>query len=360
MIHKKFSRTNVFIGSFFIVWMLVSPVIASSSSGNIIYLPVILNGEPEKLIFQYSDTVIDNQYSGNTLYSINSDGTNLIELILDLQDNSSMKLSPSGTLISFVSNIRYPTGLRATDIFISNINGTGLINVTNNTAPDYHNEWSPDSNSIYFTSWLSRDYRLYKIDINGSNFTELSPIPRPFGCCAWSNDKTRVIIYEALGDSVGLFVMNKDGSGLLELVESYYKNNNAKWAPDDSLIAFQQTYYYSEIYTIKPNGENLTNITNTPYNDEIIDWSSVGDKLLICSSSNEGSGLFVINIDGSNLIKLADGYIRNAAWSPSGHRVAFVCQGNNICMVDSDGSNLSQVTSFTGGTIGFLEWQPSK
>ena len=106
------------------------------------------------------------------------------------------------------------------EIFSMNPDGSGLANLTNNPAEDSYPTWSPDHNRIAFLS-----------------------------------DRT--------GNSE-IFVMNADGSGQTQLTDLTGQIWEPSWSGDGKKIAFTKDF---EIYAIKVDGSDLTNLTNNPTAD---------------------------------------------------------------------------------------------
>jgi Tol biopolymer transport system component len=76
----------------------------------------------------------------------------------------------------------------------------------------------------------------------------------------------------------------------------------------------------------------------------------------------DNTEIFVINADGSNLVRLTnrDGFDDDPAWSPDGTKIAFSSSGFgkwNIFLMNSDGTNIERVTDHYG-LDGSPEWSP--
>lgn len=85
-----------------------------------------------------------------------------------------------------------------------------------------------------------------------------------------------------------------------------------------------------EIYTINTDGTDLTRLTNDPAVDEEPAWSPDGQRIAFVSErSGVGSALYVMNADGSNVIRrtfsslVSSGFASNPSWSPDGTKIAY-------------------------------------
>ncbi|MBI1933612.1 MAG: PD40 domain-containing protein [Ignavibacteriales bacterium] len=50
------------------------------------------------------------------------------------------------------------------DIYVMNLDGSGIVNLTNDEIEDYSPSWSPDGKWITFTSGNSDNYDIWKIN----------------------------------------------------------------------------------------------------------------------------------------------------------------------------------------------------
>lgn len=97
-----------------------------------------------------------------------------------------------------------------------------------------------------------------------------------------------------------------------------------------------------EIYTVSPDGQATTNLTNNPADDENPAWAPDGSAIAFVSDreSPEGSGKFIFILD------LKTGSVRQLThlngsdwpdWSPDGRRITFMA-GEDIFVISADGS----------------------
>ena len=108
-----------------------------------------------------------------------------------------------------------------------------------------------------------------------------------------SPDGSRVAFEIYGGD---MYVMNSDGTGLIDLGEGY----RPKWSPDSQYIVYMITkddgyrILSSDIYTIKIDGTEKTNLTNSIDQIEMNpDWSPDGKKIAF-DVPGEGS-IYIMN-----------------------------------------------------------------
>ncbi|MBI3648880.1 MAG: PD40 domain-containing protein [Actinobacteria bacterium] len=155
-----------------------------------------------------------------------------------------------------------------------------------------------------------------------------------------------------------------DGSRLTNLIETYDKNLVVTalmpvFSPDGSEIAFvgypkgaTRNGANYDIYVMNADGTGVTNLTTSPadvqgwFSQDSPRWSPDG-SMIAYNSDGEGStsGLYVMNADGSDQRKIADGW--GPTWSPNGSRITFVLSsghGGDLWTIHPDGTGLTQLT----------------
>ena len=171
----------------------------------------------------------------------------------------------------------------------------------------------------------------------------------------WSPDGSEIALW--VGEEKGLFtgksglyVLNEDGSNSKLLAENA---KAASWSPDGSQLV---TILNNQLFTLKKDGSELTQITNL--NGEISDpdWGSITDSRIVFGYKPlEGdSGIFVINPDGSQMEQLSYGVDGQPSWSGSGSQIAFVRNDSSIYILNVADNSLTQFT-----TSGDVEYAPS-
>ena len=104
-----------------------------------------------------------------------------------------------------------------------------------------------------------------------------------------------------------------------------------------------------EIYVIRPDGTDLTRVTDYAGLDQFPEWSPNGKQLAI----RRDIDLYLIDLDGSNPIQLTAGALINqmASWSPNGKKLAFLSTRDgypSVFVMETDGSNQVNLTPKPG------------
>ena len=217
-------------------------------------------------------------------------------------------LSPDGKKIAFASDRE---GIY--NIWVVNVDGSGLIRLTGDPGGDFSPVWSPDGKRIAF----SRSGSLMVMDSDGSNLqvvTEAKPEATALPCeggaflGGWSPDGKRLTFYAAsVTEGVGqVCIVDVDGSNLTVVVaEPPGYHVEPAWSPDVEWIAFRSIREGNhEIYIVHPDGTSETNLTNHPDMDIEPDWSPDSQWIVFASDRSGNFDLYIMRADGSEVARV--------------------------------------------------------
>ena len=296
--------------------------------------------------FPHGDSIIE-----SSIFVVDSDGDNLIQLTKKDLLSSNPIWSPDGSCIAFVGyRNREGTG---PDIFVINANGVGLRQLTDNKDRVYLNHiWSPDGTHI---ALVYSSEGMFVVEVDSTIVRKLADTTYGRGL-VWSPDSTRLAF---IGGSrnTGIFVVNADGTGLTKLTNDDNWYDYLVWSPDGKQIAFV-TFREG-----RPKDITLVNLDDSSSRILAVGkdprWSPDGTRILFINKSD----IFVIDTDGTNLRRLTNNDTSGfcSRWSPDGTRIAFVNnrdRDHEIHIIDSDGSNMRQLTD-NYYTDGCPMWSPA-
>lgn len=161
---------------------------------------------------------------------------------------------------------------------------------------------------------------------------------------SWSPDGAR-IAFRLFNHAPGIYVMNRDGSGVDQLVGLPEDRDSGMgysaaldWSPDGTRIAYPYPYgdLQSPLYVVDTADGTVTPLTGSDPGDGVtrtVAWSPDGASIAFVRTEAgglpRGSELLVMNSDGTAVRKLPTGSEPNpqlvaVAWSPDSSMIAFV------------------------------------
>lgn len=226
-----------------------------------------------------------------------------------------------------------------------------------NAAPEWRNFippqafWSPGGSRLLIRSsirWYKDDINfrpsnrngidaIYTLDADGTNLTKIvsneinnrsTPVElsAPPGFNPWGPSGDKIVIVASVPRMGGLYLFaNSTGDGINVLGTNFSDITSA----NPSKISRQRDFTWS------PEGIKAVFVVTDPV--------------------NKSEEMYVADADGFNIKQLAsevnESFLGSIAWSHDGKQIAF--SGNNLWVVNSDGTGLKQLGACSGGS-----WSP--
>jgi Tol biopolymer transport system component len=199
------------------------------------------------------------------------------------------------------------------DIFVTDLNGKILKQLTNTPGYDAEPTVSPDGKKIVFTSVRSGDLELWTMDIDGSNQKQVTSGLGYDGGAFFTPDSKGLVfrasrpqtpeaqkLYKDLlaqglvqPTALEIFVCNVDGSNMRQITNL----GGANWAPfmhpSGNSIVFASNHHTESgrqfnIFKINVDGTGLEQVTFDNVFDSFPMFSSDGQHLVFASNRNNG------------------------------------------------------------------------
>jgi len=169
-----------------------------------------------------------------------------------------------------------------------------------------------------------------------------------------SPDAQQILFLSDLGQAgvYQLWLMNADGSDAHAITNAPYSHFSPAWSPDGTKIAFQADGPdHHGIYVINADGTGEVQLTTRAY-DQSPEWSPDGTKIVYAA---EGGGavpyfIYTINADGSNPVRLTAN--PDDEYAPTADYSTF-----EIWLMNADGSDQKAIT-VNGADDGVPVWVP--
>jgi len=178
----------------------------------------------------------------------------------------------------------------------------------------------------------------------------------------------------------GAYVMNSDDSNVTKYLDTKSPWLDHAWSPDGKKLAFA-TWSLKDIniWMMNTDGTGLTSLVSEFGRDEIFvinvdgsnlmklthdggaspDWAPDGTEIAYVAVTDRFTDVFVINVDGTNVRRLTDqlGNAKTPVWSPDGTKIAYTKE--QIYIMNADGSDLRNSTEYTRSSrFAHPSWSP--
>ncbi len=269
--------------------------------------------------------------------------------------------------------IAFTTYYGGGELYSMNPDGTNVLNLTNNPAPDYNAMWSADGTKIAFDSSRDGNFEIYKMNADGSSQIRLTDdsingtgddwSPN------WSPDGTKIVFYSDRDDQVDpktyeIYTMNADGTNQTRITNNAVNDFGVQWSPDGATLVFTSGGTSGltrdparEIYTMNPDGTGVSApLTNNAVYDDLPSWSPDGNKIVFASERDGDVEIYSMNANGTSQTRLSNSTALDTfpTWSPNGSQILFISDrdvgpSTQLYTMNPDGSFQTRIA---GGIIG--------
>ena len=242
--------------------------------------------------------------------------------------------SPDGSRLAYAYDTTHEAG-----IYLANPDGTEPVHLTRRVAENAaagNLSWSPDGRTIAFggggrSVWVV-DTQAQRLDTARLVRRNISIGPQQ----VWSSDGQRFVFWGPWDENdlyapTVVYTASYDGSDVIPLTPAGLDVWHPVWSPDGRRIAFSgqvppvegEVLGNMDIFVMDADGSNLVNITQSPNRDSSPAWSPDGRQIAFDSLRNghRQYELFIMNADGTNRRKVYDRlgfppYPYGYFWSP--------------------------------------------
>ncbi len=259
------------------------------------------------------------------IYLINVDGTGLTAITHIPEGACKPSWSPDGLRLVFISPCNQNREIYSnSSLFMINADGSSLTPLSAFTGGDFSPSWSPDGTEIAFVSL--RDQTIPQIfilalsDLSVRLLSQASPRPETFP--SWSPDSSMLVytgqdnqIHGMLRDGTNRFLIARNSGGS--------RNIEPVWSPNGKTIIFTQwsednTYPSLMAVQYSPNGGLAAPIPNSRFLNQP-SFSPNGLEIAAMGFPNAQRDIFIIGISGLGLRNLTNdiAYDFDPAWRPA-------------------------------------------
>ena len=146
-----------------------------------------------------------------------------------------VRLSPDGQWLAFDSDRSGNA-----DIYKMRVDGTGLQQLTTNSADDFRPSWSPDGREIAFHSWRSGSRDSYVVSADGAIERLIASGPAHEFSGTWSPDGKQIAFESDRTGQIEIYIVPSTGGGTPRRLTTG-GGSLPRWSPDGKFIAYTVT-----------------------------------------------------------------------------------------------------------------------
>ena len=266
-----------------------------------------------------------------------------------------------------------PTGTIVTTCFIEGFdelctidpNTGAYIQLSTVQSTSFYGSISPFDGNILFSSRRDGSFLMYTMDQSGNNILQIGPTHLgSIFAPEHSPDGRKISFTVAANDTQNIWVMDSDGSNLIQLSNFEGESVDSTWSPDSQQIAFATTKDPQNVelgmthYIINVDGTGLREVeADVELKGGRSDWSPDGQWLAFYAGPRDDRDIFITRVDSPEVYQLTDGG-RNLApsFSPNGDWIAYTSYQDGdgeIFIMRLDGTEKRQLTFNS-----YTDWQP--
>jgi len=247
------------------------------------------------------------------LYLMDYDGAGPVAMTANRSINMSPNWSPDSRSLAFTSYMNgypflyriFPFERRAVQLL------AGYAGI--NSSPC----WSPDGRTVALTLSKDGNPEIYLLTVATGAFRRLTMNAAIDTEPTWSPTGRELAFISDRSGSAQVYIMDAEGTNVRRLTSGGF-NTQPRWSPKGDTIAFTSRQGNHDIWAIGPDGSNLRRLTAGPGDNESSSWSPNGRHLIFQSNRLGGTQLFTMLADGSEqqVLTGGPGQASSPAWSP--------------------------------------------
>lgn len=221
------------------------------------------------------------------------------------------RVSLDGTKIAYQARkSNHSVELRVTELETQK---TSVLYTTNPDLPPTFSlvpAWSPDGSKIVFSTKTTGNADIYTINTDGTGLQQLTDDPAPDLTPSYSPDAKEIFFARDFYGVPRLFRMNADGSDARRVTDKSGYELFPAVSPDGRTLLFSGDRVDGrskglDIFSLdlsEPGNERI--IISRPFHDVEATYSPDGKKIVLVSESDGNQEIYLMNADGSGLLRL--------------------------------------------------------
>jgi TolB protein len=259
---------------------------------------------------------------------------------------------PFFTRLAFVGT---STGRK--EIYISDMDGHNMKQMTNYGTITLSPRWSPSGERMIYTSFRDSETMLFMHNIETGVVTKLSKRKGLNISAAWMPSGKKLALTLTISGNPDIFLIDTEGNILKRLTKNWAIDVSPTFSPDGKKMAFVSNRSGSpQIHILDLVTNRIERLTFEGRYNTSPTWSQL-NRIAFTGSTDGRFDIYTISPEGRDLCRVTNnqGNNEDPCWSPDGRYIAFSSDrvdGNyHIFIANANGENQKQVTFFEGGQV---------
>jgi len=193
------------------------------------------------------------------------------------------------------------------DIFVANYDGTGEVQLTNDTFSNFRPVFSPIGNRMAFVSTRggadnTSIYRnIWLIDSDGTNLSQLTTASGSDTFPVFSHDGQKVFFVSNRDGNTEVYVVNIDGTGEVNLSNNAFEDGTPFADPSGNHILFisNRTGEY-EFWTMTNDGLSQSQLLTIAGNEFHPSYTADGKQIVYYSDVEGYRRIYIVDVSGGS------------------------------------------------------------
>jgi len=197
------------------------------------------------------------------------------------------------------------------DIMMMDYEGGNKENLTNTSTYEKFPQFSPDGSFIIYQGWQSGKMEIFFLGLLDKNIINITKQSKSNDIIshgnAFSPDGESIVFTSERDGNRNIYLMTINGSDTEQLTSHESNDYEPIFSPDGESIVFtSERDGNREIYLIDPITKNLKNLTNNSGDDWNPRFYPDGHKIVFQSTRDNNWEIYMMNLDGGNQINLTN------------------------------------------------------
>lgn len=260
------------------------------------------------------------------------------------------ELGVARTRIAFVSDA---SGRK--EVYVSDILGLHPRQITKHRALCVAPRFTPDGNSLAYSSYHTGNQDLYITDLRQNRST--TAISRRKGLNmtpAFAPGGGSMIVTLSQNGNPDLYSMDRQGNIIAQLTSGAGINVSPSFSPDGRSVAFvSDRSGKPNVYVMSAGGGSAKRLTFKCSENSEPAWSPKGDEIAFTGLQGGQYQLFIMDANGGNVRQISNGggNFESPTWSPDGRLLAVTRKSGSrseLCVVSKNGKDVRVLFTMRG------------